>query len=121
MCFCLQPGLSNDLPFEQTPEEQRYGFHAGEIETSLILMMAPDLVKMEHTVKHFAHFPETDTPLFYFGRASTAWLADDWSETGVFGDATIGTAEKGAAVLETYAQTLAEVVTAISTFEVSGE
>lgn len=118
MCFCLQPGVHGELPFAISVDEQRYGFHAGEIETSLILAMEPDLVDMEKAVKHFAHFPETDTNLFYFGAALTAWLADDWSPTGVFGDATLGTAEKGRLLLASGAQALAKLIAAMSTFEV---
>ena len=58
-----------------------------------MLAMAPDLGHMEKATRHMAPFPETDTPLFFFGAAATAWLSRDWSPTGVFGDATLGTAE----------------------------
>ena len=47
----------------------------------------------------YPDFPETDTGLFFFGTASAAWLADDWSNTGVYGDATLGSVEKGHALL----------------------
>ena len=118
MCFCLQPGLYTKPPFEISADEQRYGFHAGEIETSLVLAMQPDLVQMNKAVRHIARFPESDTPLFYFGAAATAWLSDDWSESGVFGDATLGTAEKGQALIEYSAKNLALLIEEISTFEV---
>lgn len=118
MCFCLQPALYTQTPFEISADERRYGFHAGELETSLVLHMDPDLVDMARAVRHFARFPDTGTELFYFGGASTAWLADDWSESGVFGDATLGTAEKGAALLAAAAPRLAAIIEAISTFEV---
>ncbi len=121
MCFCLQPGAGGETPFPLTAEEKQYGFHAGEVETSLILAIDSDLVEMDKAVQHFAHFPETGTALFYFGCASTAWLADDWSPSGVFGDATLGTAEKGRSVIETYAQNLAAIIAAISTFEVGAQ
>ena len=58
-----------------------------------------------------------ETYLFFFGTASAAWLADDWSETGVYGDATKGTAEKGEILLETAVQNLTKLFTVISTFE----
>lgn len=118
MCFCLQPALYTDPPFEISDDERRYGFHAGELETSLVLHIDPELVDMERAVRHFARFPDTGTPLFYFGGASTAWLSDDWSESGVFGDATLGTAEKGRALLAASAPKLAAIIGAISTFEV---
>ncbi|MEZ4682985.1 MAG: hypothetical protein R2932_53130 [Caldilineaceae bacterium] len=50
---------------------------------------------MAKAVIHFADFPDSATDLFFFGMASTAWLSRDWSPSGVFGDATLGTAEKG--------------------------
>ena len=121
MCFCMQAGLYMEAPFDMTEDEKKLGFHAGELETSLVLAIDPDLVHMERAVKHFAHYPETGTRLFYFGAASTAWLADDWSPHGVFGDATIATAEKGHALIENCAPKIAAVIEAISTFEVGGK
>ncbi len=117
MTFCIH-GLHYGNPsFGLSAEEMRYGLHAGETETSLILAMAPELVKMDLAVKSFPAFPETDTDLFFFGTASAAWLADDWSETGVYGDATKGTAEKGEILLETAVESLSKLFTVISTFE----
>ncbi len=119
MCFCLQPGLYVDPPFAISADEKRLGFHAGELETSLVLAIAPELVNMEKAVTHFAQFPHTDTDLFFFGAASTAWLSRDWSETGVFGDATLGTAEKGEALIAGAVTRLGKLIAAISRFEVN--
>ncbi|MEM7117247.1 MAG: creatininase family protein [Chloroflexota bacterium] len=118
MVFVIQPGSYDNLPFELPPSEMKYGLHAGETETSLILHLAPDTVQMDKAVREIPDFPETDTPLFFFGSVSAAWLADDWSESGVYGDATRGTAEKGAQLLAAYAANLVKVLTAVSTFEV---
>ena len=90
--FCLHPMLYVEPPFPITPEERRLGFHAGELETSLVLAIDPELAHMQWVVRLFAAFPETETPLFFFGHAAAAWLSRDWSPTGVFGDATIATA-----------------------------
>ena len=121
MTFCLQPHLYIDPPFAISDDEQRFGFHAGELETSLVLAIKPELVDMSRAVRHIARFPDTDTLLNYFGPAATAWLADDWSESGVFGDATLGTVEKGEAMLEHASQKLVKLVEVISTFEVGNE
>ncbi|MCB0116301.1 MAG: creatininase family protein, partial [Caldilineaceae bacterium] len=86
--------------------------------TSLILAIAPDLVQMDRAVVHYADFPDTGTPLFFFGSAATAWLSRDWSDSGVFGDATLGTAQKGEAMIASTAQKLGGLLTVISTFEV---
>lgn len=118
MCFCLQPALLVDAPFAITPEEKRFGIHAGELETSMLLEMAPELVHMDQAVRHFPNFPQSETQLFMFGAASTAWLAHDWSSTGVFGDATLGSKEKGAALIEAAVNRLAALIAEISRFEV---
>lgn len=121
LCFCLQPGLYVDPPFPITPAEKRLGFHAGELETSLVLAIAPELVDMRKAVTHFVTFPPTDTDLFFFGAAATAWLSRDWSASGVFGDATLGTAEKGQALIAAAVIRLGKLITAISRFEVDNQ
>ncbi len=120
MCFCLQPALLVDAPFAISAEERRFGIHAGELETSMVLSIQPELVKMDQAVRHFPDFPQSDTPLFLFGSASAAWLTQDWSPTGVFGDATLGTPEKGQAVIAAAVERLVALIAQISTFEIVG-
>lgn len=116
--YCLHPMLYVEPPFPITPEERRLGFHAGELETSLVLAIDPALARMDRAVSHFAAFPETDTSLFFFGHASAAWLSRDWSPTGVFGDATIATAAKGEQLIAAAVDRLGALIAAISRFEV---
>jgi len=117
LCFCLQPALFMDPPFPISAEERRLGFHGGELETSLLLTIAPGLVQMEKAVRHYPDYPDTGTPLFFFGPAASAWLSGDWSADGIFGDATLGTAEKGDALIAAGGQRLADLIRVISTFE----
>ncbi|MBI3960353.1 MAG: creatininase family protein [Chloroflexi bacterium] len=129
LCFSLQPALFMQPPFSISDEERRFGFHGGELETSLLLTIAPELVQMERAVRHYADYPvpapspETGegrgggSSLFFFGPASSAWLSRDWSESGIFGDATLGTAEKGDALIAAGGQRLADLIRVISTFE----
>lgn len=119
--FCLHPALYVDPPFAVAPDERRYGFHAGELETSLVLAIAPELVDMTRAVRHIPDFPAADstgaqTPLFFFGAASAAWLSADWSPTGVFGDATVATADKGAQLIDAAAARLSKLIAVISRF-----
>lgn len=113
MVFCIQPSFWIEPPFKISEQEKRFGIHAGDLETSLVLAMQPGFVRMDKRVKHY---PE---PSFYVSGASVAWLASDWSESGVFGDATVATAEKGQALLEHGSERLARLITAISFFEVA--
>ncbi len=120
LCFCLQPALFLDPPFPISAEERCLGFHGGELETSLLLTIAPELVEMDKAVRHYADYPGAGgggSPLFFFGAAASAWLSRDWSESGIFGDATLGTAEKGDALIAAGGQGLADLLRVISTFK----
>ena len=118
MTFCLHPHLYVEPPFAISDNERRLGFHAGELETSLVLALTPDLVDMSQAPTHFAQFPVSAPPLFFFGAASAAWLSRDWSRTGVFGDATLGTAEKGQQLLVAAKVRLGQLIADISRFEI---
>lgn len=119
LCFCLHPSLYVDPPFEIREEEARYGFHAGELETSLMLAIAPELVHPERALRHIPAFDGGDTPLNFFGAASAAWLTRDWSPSGVFGDATLGSAQKGEQLLAAATKRLSGLIETISRFEVA--
>lgn len=121
ICFNIHGFQHDELPFEMSQQELTYGLHGGEKETSLILATNPDLVKMEQAVTTYPDFPETDTSLFFFGSVNVAWTADDWSDTGIFGDATLGTAEKGEALLAASVKSLVKLFTVLSTFEAGRE
>ena len=66
--------------------------HAEEFETSCVLALRPDLVDMSKAVREY---PDID-PLF--GSISIPW--SDFCKSGVIGDATVASAEKGHAVLD---------------------
>ena len=120
LCFSLHPSLYVDPPFEISEEERRYGFHAGELETSLMLAIAPELVHTDRALRHIPSFDDGDTPLHFFGAASAAWLTRDWSPSGVFGDATLGSAEKGEQLLTAAVSRLSGLITTLSCFDVAG-
>ena len=66
--------------------------HSEEFETSLVLAIKPEMVDMSKAV---AEYPTID-PLF--GPISIPW--SDFTRSGVVGDATTASAEKGRAMLE---------------------
>ncbi len=79
--------------------------HAGEMETSMMMVIRPDLVKKEVPGKDGWH-PESE-----HGEEVAQFLRiDEMTEQGVYGDPTYGTAEKGERMLEASAESLAEVV-----------
>lgn len=105
-------------PIPITPEEMRFGIHAGDWETSVVLALESPLVRTDRAVRAFPEFPDTHNISLTQGNAVAAWLTRDWSPSGVFGDATQATLEKGQARLEACVVKLAEVLEEISRFEI---
>lgn len=81
-------------PVESKIRQQEGGTHADEIETSMILYMKPDAVDMKKAVKDYR--PSTGRGLTRDPNNKNA----TYSPTGVWGDATLATVEKGKVVVE---------------------
>lgn len=76
--------------------------HACEFETSLMLAVAPDLVEMDKAVREY---PGKDRGYFQGGRPM-----GELSISGVFGDATLATAEKGRFMLDIFTAHMAQAI-----------
>lgn len=75
--------------------------HADEFETSLYLHLAPERVQMDKAVEdndRMGKYVSSDSTKEYFVRFNDYW--GRWTKTGVHGDATKGTAEKGKIIFE---------------------
>ncbi|WP_158968234.1 creatininase family protein [Chachezhania sediminis] len=81
-----------------TPHELRFGIHGGDVETSLMLEFRPDTVDMSKAV-NFRSAAET-MPIPPTGPISRGWIASDLNPDGTVGDASLATAEKGAATAD---------------------
>ncbi|WP_045392894.1 creatininase family protein [Falsirhodobacter sp. alg1] len=84
-----------------TPDEQRFGIHAGDMETSVMRALHPDLVQMDHA----RNFPASvaGLPGRHLGLSPSGklgWQAQDMNAAGACGDATKATAEKGQAFID---------------------
>ena len=89
-------------------EEQEKGGHADETETSCILALHPDLVKMEHAPKEWRQ----EIPgAFGKGGIQKVHLGGKMrTPNGIHGDATLATAPKGEKALAAMAQDIIEFV-----------
>ncbi|MCY4151133.1 MAG: creatininase family protein [Aestuariivita sp.] len=74
-------------------QEQRFGIHGGDVETSLMLAFQPHCVDMEQA-KDFRSTAESE-PIQPIGPISYGWIASDLNSEGVVGEAHLATAEKG--------------------------
>jgi creatinine amidohydrolase len=84
----------------ETFQEQRIGGHADEIETSIHLLLQPDLVHMDRAVVDYSSRVERDYPGYEPGLYSRDPLDPAFSTTGLTGDPTLATVEKGRRTLE---------------------
>ncbi|MFC2162733.1 creatininase family protein [Candidatus Altiarchaeota archaeon] len=73
--------------------------HAGEIETSIIMHLRSDLVSSGKICKHEFRWPDKD-----------GWRMKDYSITGVLGDPTAATADKGRAYLDELVEKTVELI-----------
>jgi creatinine amidohydrolase len=90
--------------------EYGMGVHGGHGETSLMLHLRPDLVRMDLAERRV---PEglRDYRLIGFGKpVSFGWTSDDFGPDGHIGDPTGATAEHGKVVFDAAVAQLAEVV-----------
>jgi creatinine amidohydrolase len=92
--------------------EERFGVHGGEVETSMMLALAPHLVRME-LAQHFGSTSEArsrDYPLLGNGAARFGWQTQDLNPSGAVGNAAAATAAKGQAILDHAGRQLATLL-----------
>lgn len=98
-------------------QERAYGFHAGEVETALLLAAAPELVdRAAYTSNYIADVAEPKLLRPENAPATFAWLTADIAPSGVMGDPRPATAESGARWREDAAGHLAAALTAMVRF-----
>lgn len=108
------PNIAQEL---LTETELKYGIHAGDAETSLLLSLLPEQVKMDQAVKEYPHGLPEDSLLSMEGNLPFAWLTGELSRSGVMGDATVATKEKGDRLLESLSAGWVEVIKDIYKFQ----
>lgn len=108
------PHIAKEL-FSQ--QELEYGIHAGDAETSVMLALLPEQVNMEKAVKEYPQGLPQDSLLSMEGKLPFAWLTQELTRSGVMGDATAATREKGEQLLESVAEVWVRVIQDIYRFE----
>lgn len=93
-----------------TEKELELGIHAGDAETSLMLAILPDQVKMEWAVAEYPTDLPQDSLLSMEGDLPFAWTTRDLSRSGTIGDPTTATKEKGDRLLESLATSWVQVI-----------
>ncbi|MDM9384391.1 creatininase family protein [Chlorogloeopsis sp. ULAP01] len=100
-----------------SPQEKQLGIHAGDAETSIMLSILPNQVKMEKAVAEYPPQQPEDSLLSIEGKLSFAWATRDLSKSGVVGDPTTATTEKGDRILESVSDGWVRVIKDIYAFK----
>jgi len=87
----------------ETPFWDGGNFHAAEVETSLMLAVAPELCRMELAPTEYPPVPAAQAT------GIVPWRA--FSTSGVFGDASAATAAKGDALIERWLEVMTRLIT----------
>jgi creatinine amidohydrolase len=98
----------------------RHGIHAGDMETSLVLALRADLVRMDKAAifaprgaameQRFKHLRATQ-PIGF------GWMTEDLHPSGAIGEAALATAEKGEACLAHGAAAFVDLLRDVDAFE----
>lgn len=105
-----------------TPEELSFGIHAGDVETSLMRAIRPDLAHMTRAENFSSRGKELAERFKHLrtGRpAGFGWLAEDLNSRGAMGNAAAAEAEKGHASLDFGAGRFIELLREVQTFELA--
>ncbi len=114
--------LGSDVMGQFPPEEHRFGIHAGDIETSMMLALAPHLVDMAQAKNFRSSSQDRAAAYPVLGNGTSAklgWQMQDYNAQGAAGYAAAATAAKGHALLDAAGLQLAKLVQEISRLPLS--
>jgi creatinine amidohydrolase len=104
------------------PEEHRFGIHAGDMETSMMLHLTPHAVDMSQAKNFKSTSQDRAAKYPILGNGITAkmgWQTQDYNPQGACGNASIASAEKGKTLVEAAGKQLAALLQEISSLPIS--
>ncbi|WP_096619899.1 creatininase family protein [Calothrix sp. NIES-3974] len=106
------PNITKEL---LTTQEAQEGMHAGDAETSIIMSLLPEQVRIERAV---AEYPPSPGKLLSWERnLPVSWATRDISKSGVIGDPTTASKEKGDRILESVSDGWVQVIEEIYAYQ----
>ena len=118
----LLDAQGQDLNARFDATEHRFGIHGGEIETSMMLALAPARVQMDRA-RHFASTAQLRAqqfPILGNGRsAKLGWQTQDYHSAGAVGNAAAATAAKGEALVQAAGRALAQLLAELDALPLS--
>lgn len=112
-CNWFNLPLGDEVEGQFGAEEHRFGIHAGDIETSMMLALRPQFVDMAQA-RHFRSTSQDRAQRFELlgnGRsAKLGWQMQDYNPQGAAGNAALASADKGRAVVQAAGRQLARLL-----------
>jgi creatinine amidohydrolase len=103
------------------PVEQRHGFHGGLVETSLMLHLRADLVRMDQATDFRSAWIAEEARFSVLtpeGAIGFGWETQDLNEAGALGNAAAATPAMGGAILDHAAERLVQLWTEVARLDV---
>ena len=119
-CMASRLGLPPEVVLSR--DEQRHGIHGGLVETSLMLHLRPDLVRMDHAADFRSAWLAREAAMTLLtpeGGVGFGWETQDLHQDGALGEARAATGQIGAAILEFQAARFAALLQEVRCFDVA--
>ncbi|WP_250514613.1 creatininase family protein [Caballeronia sp. INDeC2] len=98
-------------------DEMKHGIHAGDVETSILLALRPDLVAMNEA-RHFESLTQTMSARYRHlsigASGKLGWQTQDLNPAGACGNASVASAQKGHQVIDYVAERFVELLSEVS-------
>jgi creatinine amidohydrolase len=95
-------------------DEHRFGIHAGDVETSMMLALDPERVDMAQAQNFDSSSQDRAQKYSILGNGKSAklgWQTQDYNAQGAVGNAAAATADKGHALVQAAGRSLAQLLT----------
>jgi creatinine amidohydrolase len=115
--FLAHPSLPPDHGGSSPEEELGMGIHGGLDETSLMLHLRPELVDLAAGARNVPEWMTTNRHVRFGGSVSFGWLSNDFGPSGLIGDPTGATADRGKMLFEASVHAFGEVLDEVARFD----
>jgi len=110
----LNDAQGQDVNAYFSADEHRFGIHAGDVETSMMLALNPERVHMSQAQNFASSSQDRAQNYSVLGNGKSAklgWQMQDYNAQGAVGNAAAATADKGVAVVQAAGRSLAQLLT----------
>jgi creatinine amidohydrolase len=115
--FTAHPGVPPDQGGISAPHELGMGIHGGHDETSLMLHLAPQLVRLDQAERRVPERLADNRYVRFGGPVSFGWTSADLFDDGYIGDPTTADAAHGKRLFEQSVQAFCEALREVAAFD----